>query len=61
MGDLLGSLIWGAKSGQYGVVIDSPYPLGVLPPDLALDWELDSNEDMDTSLAISEAIEEDFY
>jgi hypothetical protein len=61
MGDLLGSLIWGAKSGQYGVVIDSPYPLGVLPPDLALDWELDSNEDMDPSLAISEAIEEDFY
>jgi len=61
MGDLLGSLIWAAKSGQYGVVTDSPYPLGVLPPDLALDWELDSNEDMDPSLAISEAIEEDFH
>jgi hypothetical protein len=33
--------------------------LGVLPPDLALDWELDSVEDMDPSLAILEAIEED--
>jgi hypothetical protein len=43
----------------------SPYPLGVLPPDLALDlaldWELNSDEDMDPSLAILEAIEEDFH
>jgi hypothetical protein len=39
---------------------DFPYPLGVLPPDLALDWELDSNKDMDPPLAILEAIEEDF-
>jgi hypothetical protein len=35
--------------------------LGVLPPDLALDWELDSDEDMAPSLAILEAIEEDFH
>jgi hypothetical protein len=35
--------------------------LGVLPPELALDWELDSDEDMDLSLAILEAIEEDFH
>jgi hypothetical protein len=34
--------------------------LGVLPPDLALDWELDGDGDMDPSLAILEAIEEDF-
>jgi hypothetical protein len=31
--------------------------LGVLPPDLALDWELESDKDMDPSLAILEAIE----
>jgi hypothetical protein len=35
--------------------------LGVLPPELALDWEFDSEEDMDPSLAILEAIEEDFH
>jgi hypothetical protein len=39
----------------------SLYPLGVLPPDLALDWELDSDEDIDPSLTILEAIEEDFH
>jgi hypothetical protein len=35
--------------------------LGVLPPGLALDWELDNDEDMDPSLVILEAIEEDFH
>jgi hypothetical protein len=35
--------------------------LVVLPPELALDWEWDSNEDIDLSLAILEAIEEDFH
>jgi hypothetical protein len=40
---------------------NSLYPLGVLPPELALDWELDSDEDMDLSLVNVEAIEEDFY
>jgi len=32
-----------------------------LPPDLALDWELDSDEDMDSSFAFLEVIEEDFH
>jgi hypothetical protein len=50
-----GNEVWDVEDG------DSPYPLGVLPPDLALDWELDSDEDMDPSLAILEAIEEDFH
>jgi len=50
-----GDEVWDGEDG------DSPYPLGVLPPDLALDWELDSDEDMDSSLAILEAIEEDFH
>jgi len=35
--------------------------LGVLPPDLALDWELESDEDMDPSLTILEAIEEEYH
>jgi hypothetical protein len=35
--------------------------LGVLSLDLALDWELDSVEDFDPSLAILEAIEEDYH
>jgi hypothetical protein len=43
-----------------GEDVNTPYPLGVLPPDLALDWELDGDGDMDPSLAILEAIEEDF-
>jgi hypothetical protein len=41
--------------------MDSHYPLGVLPPKLTLDWDLNSDEDMDPSLAILEAIEEDFH
>jgi len=50
-----GDEIWDGNDG------DSPYPLGVLPPDLTLDWELDGDEDVDPSLAIQEAIEEDFH
>jgi hypothetical protein len=50
-----GDEIWDGDDG------DSLYTLGVLPPDLALDWELDSDEDMDLSLAIMEFIEEDFH
>jgi len=38
----------------------SPYPLDILPPIMALNWELDSIEDEDTSLAILDAFEEDF-
>jgi len=51
----LGNEVWDGEDG------DSPYPLGVLPPNLALDWELDSDEDVYLSLAILEAIEEDFH
>jgi hypothetical protein len=50
-----GDEVWDGEDG------DSLYPLGVLPPDLALDWELDSVKDLDPSLAILEAIEEDYY
>jgi hypothetical protein len=50
-----GDEVWDGEDG------DSPYPLGVLPPELALDWELDSDEDMDPSLVILETIKEDFY
>jgi hypothetical protein len=39
----------------------SPYPLGVCPPDLPLDWVLDGVEDEDTSFALLDAIEEDFH
>jgi hypothetical protein len=39
---------------------DSPYPLDILPPNMALDWELDSVEDKDPSLPILDAFEEDF-
>jgi len=52
---------WPVGFGLSGEDGDSPYPLGVLPPELALDWELDSDEDMDLSLAILEAIEGDFH
>jgi hypothetical protein len=43
-----------------GEGVGSPYPLGVLPPNMALDWELDSVEDEDPSSAILDAFEEDF-
>lgn len=47
--------VWDGEDGN------SPYPLGILPPDLVLDWKLDSVEDLDPSLAILEAIEEDYH
>jgi hypothetical protein len=34
--------------------------LSVLPPNMALDWEVDSIEDEDPSLEILDAFEEDF-
>jgi hypothetical protein len=40
---------------------DSPYPLGVCPPDMPLDCVSDSVENEDPSFAILDAIEEDFY
>jgi hypothetical protein len=46
--------IWDGEDG------DSPYPLGVLPPNMALDWELDCVENEDSSLAILDAFEENF-
>jgi hypothetical protein len=46
--------IWDGEAG------DSPYPLGVLPPSMALDWEVASDENEDSSLAILDAFEEDF-
>jgi hypothetical protein len=36
-------------------------PLGVLHPDKPLDWAMDGDEDEDLSLAILDAIEEEFY
>jgi hypothetical protein len=43
-----------------GMARDFSYPLGVLPPSMALDWEVDSVENEDPSLAILDAFEEDF-
>jgi hypothetical protein len=40
---------------------DFPLPLGVFPPDWAVDWELESDEGLDPSLAILDAIEENFH
>jgi len=40
---------------------DSPNPLGVIPPDLLLEWESDDAEDEDSALALLDAIEEDFH
>jgi hypothetical protein len=50
-----GDEVWDGEDG------DSPYPLGVLPSDLTLDWKLDSVEDLDLSLVILKAIEEDYH
>jgi hypothetical protein len=38
-----GEEIWDGEDGDY------PYPLGILPPNLALDWEMDCVEDEDPS------------
>lgn len=40
---------------------DSPHPLGVIPPDLLLEWESDGAEDEVSALALLDAIEEDFH
>jgi len=39
---------------------DFPLPLGVFPPDWAVDWELES-DGLEPSLAILDAIEENFH
>jgi hypothetical protein len=58
---------WPIGFGPSGKVVvwdgedrDFPYPLGILPPNLALDWEKDRVEDEDPSLATMDAFEEDF-
>jgi len=43
--------IWDGEAG------DSTYPFSVLPPNMALDWEMDSAEGEDPSLAIMNAFE----
>jgi len=50
-----GDKVWDGDDGDF------LYLLGVLPSDLALDWELDSVKDMDSSLIILEAIEEEYH
>jgi hypothetical protein len=50
-----GNEVWVGEDG------DSPYPLGVCPPDMPLDWVSDGVEDEDPSFAILDAIEEDFH
>jgi hypothetical protein len=40
---------------------DSPHPLGVIPPDLLLEWESDGAEYEDSALALLDAIEDDFH
>lgn len=44
--------------GEDGV---SPHPLGVLLSNMPLDWAWDGEEDEDLSLAILDAMEEDFH
>lgn len=50
----------GAK-GWVGEKGDSPYPLGVFPPDMPLDWVSDGVKDEDTSFVLLDAIQEDFH
>jgi hypothetical protein len=49
-----GDEVWVGENG------DSPYPLGVCPPDMPLDWVSDDVEDDDPSFMILDAIEVDF-
>jgi hypothetical protein len=50
-----GNKIWNGEDGE------SPYPLGVLYPDMPLDWAMDGDEGEDPSLTILDAIEEEFH
>jgi hypothetical protein len=45
---------WVGEEGDY------PYPLGVCLPDMPMDWDSDGVEDVDTSFALLDAMEEDF-
>jgi hypothetical protein len=40
---------------------ESPYPLGVLHPDIPLDLALDGDEGKDPSFAILDCIDEEFH
>jgi len=50
-----GDKVWVGEDG------DSPYPLGVYPPDIPLNWVSDGVKDEDLFFAILDAIEEDFH
>jgi hypothetical protein len=50
-----GDELWDGEDGDF------PLPWGVFPPGWALDWELESDEGLDPSLAILDAIEENFH
>jgi hypothetical protein len=45
----------------YGEDGESPYPSGVLHPDMSLDWALDGDEGDDPYLAVLDAIDEEFH
>jgi hypothetical protein len=40
---------------------ESPFPLGILHPNMPLDWAMDGVHGEDPSLAILDAIEEEFH
>jgi hypothetical protein len=50
-----GDKIWYGEDGE------SIYPLGVLHPNMPLDWVLDGDEGEDPSLAILDVIDEEFH
>jgi hypothetical protein len=50
-----GDEIWNGEDGE------SPLPLGILHPDMPLDWAMDGVHGEDPSLAIMDAIEEEFH
>jgi hypothetical protein len=49
-----GDEVWVGEDGDF------PHPLGVYPPSMPLDWVLDRDKGEDPSLAIFDAIEQDF-
>jgi hypothetical protein len=50
-----GDAIWNGEVG------DSPFPLGILHPNMPMDWAMDGVYSEDPSLAILDAIEEEFH
>ena len=49
-----GDEVWDGEDG------DSPYPLGVFPPAMPLDWVWDCDKDEDSSLALLDVSDEYF-